>query len=332
MEVVVTSIQDGFPNWIKKKLVYHELLVLIICVVSFFFGLPNIIQVWQEFGWRIILSQFILYFILGWNLFLPTDWSLCSIDSRHIPGLLPNDRHSLVLWIVQIVQKCETNDGKESVDLFPVLLGRLWTTPVIRKDITAWPLWLYIHNGSPFSFQSLWIFSLINYKKPTYHNGHYEYPDWAHALGWTISCISLVCVPAYALVSIWRAEGTTFMEVREINCCLLKVILKHFIPFLEIQKLDPAEYLRVQDLRWTSLWARLSRWALCAGDDTHHPVDTGPDHYAITAAATILSGTKTTHATRRAPENYSRGPLIDWLIQKYVDSNLENHCEYFISL
>lgn len=45
VEVVVTSIQDGFPNWIKKKLVYHEMLVLIICVVSFFFGLPNIIQV-----------------------------------------------------------------------------------------------------------------------------------------------------------------------------------------------------------------------------------------------------------------------------------------------
>lgn len=42
--MVVTSIQDGFPNWIKKKLVYHELLVLIVCVVSFFFGLPNLIQ------------------------------------------------------------------------------------------------------------------------------------------------------------------------------------------------------------------------------------------------------------------------------------------------
>lgn len=42
--MVVTSIQDGFPNWIKHKLVYHELLVLIVCVISFFFGLPNIIQ------------------------------------------------------------------------------------------------------------------------------------------------------------------------------------------------------------------------------------------------------------------------------------------------
>lgn len=44
VEVVVTSIQDGFPNWIKRKLVYHELLVLIVCIISFFFGLPNIIQ------------------------------------------------------------------------------------------------------------------------------------------------------------------------------------------------------------------------------------------------------------------------------------------------
>lgn len=61
-------------------------------------------------------------------------------------------------------------------------------------------------------FQSLWIFSLINYKKPTYHNGHYEYPDWAHALGWTIAAISLVCIPGYAIINIVRAEGETFLE------------------------------------------------------------------------------------------------------------------------
>lgn len=45
VEVVVTSIQDGFSSWIKRKLIYHELLVLIVCVISFFFGIPNIIQV-----------------------------------------------------------------------------------------------------------------------------------------------------------------------------------------------------------------------------------------------------------------------------------------------
>ncbi|RZC34697.1 SNF domain containing protein [Asbolus verrucosus] len=44
VEVVVTSIQDGFPTWIKKNLMCHEILVLIICVVSLICGLPNVTQ------------------------------------------------------------------------------------------------------------------------------------------------------------------------------------------------------------------------------------------------------------------------------------------------
>ncbi|KAJ0180526.1 hypothetical protein K1T71_003930 [Dendrolimus kikuchii] len=44
VEVVVTSIQDGFPDFIRKRLVYHELLVLCVCAVSLVFGLPHIIQ------------------------------------------------------------------------------------------------------------------------------------------------------------------------------------------------------------------------------------------------------------------------------------------------
>ncbi|XP_055859034.1 sodium- and chloride-dependent GABA transporter ine isoform X2 [Episyrphus balteatus] len=44
VEVVVTSIQDGFPNWIKRNLGYHEVLVFFVCLISFLFGLPNLIQ------------------------------------------------------------------------------------------------------------------------------------------------------------------------------------------------------------------------------------------------------------------------------------------------
>ncbi|XP_063821760.1 sodium- and chloride-dependent GABA transporter ine isoform X2 [Ostrinia nubilalis] len=44
VEVVVTSIQDGFPDMIRRKLVYHELLVLCVCGVSLLFGLPHIIH------------------------------------------------------------------------------------------------------------------------------------------------------------------------------------------------------------------------------------------------------------------------------------------------
>ncbi|XP_050345679.1 sodium- and chloride-dependent GABA transporter ine-like [Nymphalis io] len=44
VEVVVTSIQDGFPDMIRRRLVYHELLVLCVCAVSLVFGLPHIIH------------------------------------------------------------------------------------------------------------------------------------------------------------------------------------------------------------------------------------------------------------------------------------------------
>lgn len=65
----------------------------------------------------------------------------------------------------------------------------------------------------PFHAQSLWIFSLVNYEPPTYHNGQYEYPTWAHGLGWSITAVSLVCIPAYGIVTIVRADGETWFEV-----------------------------------------------------------------------------------------------------------------------
>lgn len=45
VEVVVTSIQDAYPNWIKRKLVYYELLVLFTCGISLLLGIPYVLQV-----------------------------------------------------------------------------------------------------------------------------------------------------------------------------------------------------------------------------------------------------------------------------------------------
>lgn len=66
--------------------------------------------------------------------------------------------------------------------------------------------------------QGLWIFSLINYEPLTYHNGQYEYPAWAHGIGWSITAISLVCIPAYAVVTVVRSEGDTWFQVRSCVC------------------------------------------------------------------------------------------------------------------
>lgn len=64
------------------------------------------------------------------------------------------------------------------------------------------------------SSQALFAFSIVNYKHITYHNGQYEYPSWAHGIGWSIVAISLMFIPCYAIVVLTRTEGNSFAEVR----------------------------------------------------------------------------------------------------------------------
>lgn len=66
------------------------------------------------------------------------------------------------------------------------------------------------------SFQAVWVFSLIDYEPPTYHNGDYVYPWWAEAIGWGIASLSLICIPAFAVCVLVRADGITFAEVRQV--------------------------------------------------------------------------------------------------------------------
>jgi solute carrier family 6 GABA transporter-like protein 6/8/11/12/13 len=45
VEVIITSLKDGFGDWIDKYLKRHEILVLIVCSVSFVVGVPFVFQV-----------------------------------------------------------------------------------------------------------------------------------------------------------------------------------------------------------------------------------------------------------------------------------------------
>uniref|UniRef100_A0A8W7PZY0 Transporter n=1 Tax=Anopheles coluzzii TaxID=1518534 RepID=A0A8W7PZY0_ANOCL len=171
VEVVVTSIQDGFPRWIKRKLVYHELLVLIVCVVSFFAGLPNLIQ------GGIYFFQLIDHYAASVSIMFLAFFETIAIA-----------------WFYGINRL--SKNVKQMTGRYPSFYLRFCL-------LIAVPLLLI----------SLWIFSLINYEAPTYHNGKYHYPGWAHGLGWTIASASLVCIPSYAVYQIVRAEGNTFGEV-----------------------------------------------------------------------------------------------------------------------
>ncbi|KAI9563896.1 hypothetical protein GHT06_011364 [Daphnia sinensis] len=44
VEVIITSIKDAYGRWIRLHLKRHEVLVLLVCFVSFICGLPNVMQ------------------------------------------------------------------------------------------------------------------------------------------------------------------------------------------------------------------------------------------------------------------------------------------------
>ncbi|XP_012526109.2 sodium- and chloride-dependent GABA transporter ine isoform X1 [Monomorium pharaonis] len=170
VEVVVTSIQDGFPNWVKRHLLCHEMLVLIICVVSFLFGLPNITQ------GGIYFFQLIDHYAASMSIMFLAFFEVIAIS-----------------WLYGVRRLC--NNVKEMTGRMPSMYFRF-----------CWFL------AAPLLIMAIWVFSLIDYEPPTYHNGDYTYPWWAEAIGWGIASLSLICIPAFAVYVFIKADGATFAE------------------------------------------------------------------------------------------------------------------------
>ncbi|XP_066597207.1 sodium- and chloride-dependent GABA transporter ine isoform X2 [Prorops nasuta] len=170
VEVVVTSIQDGFPNWVKRHLFCHEILVLLVCVISFLFGLPNITQ------GGIYFFQLIDHYAASLSIMFLAFFEVIAVS-----------------WFYGVRRLC--NNVKEMTGRVPSMYFRF--------------CWLF---AAPVLIMSVWVFSLIDYEPPTYRNGEYEYPWWAEAIGWGIASLSLICIPAFAIYVLIRADGNTFTE------------------------------------------------------------------------------------------------------------------------
>ncbi|CAD6206799.1 GSCOCG00010076001-RA-CDS [Cotesia congregata] len=170
VEVVVTSIQDGFPNWVKKNLLCHEMLVLIICAVSFICGLPNVSQ------GGIYFFQLIDHYAASISIMFLAFFEVIAIS-----------------WFYGVRRLC--SNVSEMTGRVPSMYIQF--------------CWLI---AAPLLIMSVWVFSLIDYQSPTYGNGAYQYPWWAEAVGWGIASLSLICIPAFAVYVLIRAEGVTFTE------------------------------------------------------------------------------------------------------------------------
>ena len=64
-------------------------------------------------------------------------------------------------------------------------------------------------------FQGIFLFSVVKYQSITYEGK--EYPIWAEALGWSIACCSMLCIPVTAVRMLLKTEGS-FFEVSDNFC------------------------------------------------------------------------------------------------------------------
>ncbi|XP_037786875.1 sodium- and chloride-dependent GABA transporter ine-like [Penaeus monodon] len=186
VEVIITSLQDEFPKWIKKHLKHHEFLVMIVCFVSFICGLPNV----TEGG--IYFFQLIDYYAASVSLMYVAFFEIIA-----------------VVWIYGAGRLAE--NLKEMTGKLPSFYFRC--------------CWYF---AAPVLIFAIWIFSLVDYKNPTYDKGKYKYPDWAIGTGWIIASLSILPTPILAVVEITRAKGSTLWEkirsatqpkIEQCSCC-----------------------------------------------------------------------------------------------------------------
>lgn len=65
----------------------------------------------------------------------------------------------------------------------------------------------------PVSWQGIFIFFLVKYK-PLKYNNIYTYPTWGYSIGWLMALSSMLCIPLWIFIKMWKTEGT-LPEVRQ---------------------------------------------------------------------------------------------------------------------
>jgi solute carrier family 6 GABA transporter-like protein 6/8/11/12/13 len=165
---MLTSLKDGYPGFIERNLKHHDILVLLVCLVSFVVGIPYIFQggiyVFQivDYYAAAISLMFIAFFeIISVVWFYGT--GRLSANIKDMTGDYPNKLFRFC-WIV----------------VSPLLIAAIWIFSIVD-------------------------YKPVTYKKAI--GGEYFYPDWAIAPGWCITATSFVPIPFLAIYNIYKAKA-----------------------------------------------------------------------------------------------------------------------------
>eukprot|EP00095_Tigriopus_kingsejongensis_P003138 maker-scaffold438_size171652-snap-gene-0.42 protein:Tk03138 transcript:maker-scaffold438_size171652-snap-gene-0.42-mRNA-1 annotation:"hypothetical protein DAPPUDRAFT_203278" len=187
VEVIITSIKDGLGDSFEHYFRRHEFLVLLVCLVAMAFGIPYIFEV----GIDGMVDPFLLMTVTfmpqgGIYFFQIVDYYAAAISLMYIAFF----ECIAIVWIYGV--KRMTSNIKDMTGTPPNWFFRI--------------CWAVL---SPTFIFVIWMFSIVDYKAPTYDKGQYIYPDWAIWLGWGVAMTSLLAIPAMALHSIATAKESS---------------------------------------------------------------------------------------------------------------------------
>lgn len=169
----------------------HEVLVLVICVVSFLCGLPNVTNVRSK-------NTFPL-------------WTVTNIISLKFQG---------GIFFFQLIDHYAASISIMYLAFFEII-AIAWFYGVRNlstniQDMTGRPPSLYFKFcwliAAPLMIFSIWVFYMIGYTQPRYGDDYY-FPPWAIAIGWTITSMSILCIPIFMIYVFTKAKGDTLWQV-----------------------------------------------------------------------------------------------------------------------
>ncbi|ERE66928.1 sodium- and chloride-dependent GABA transporter 3-like protein [Cricetulus griseus] len=62
----------------------------------------------------------------------------------------------------------------------------------------------------------IFIFFLVKYK-PLKYNNVYTYPAWGYGIGWLMALSSMLCIPLWIFIKVWKTEGTLPEKLKKLT-------------------------------------------------------------------------------------------------------------------
>ena len=108
----------------------------------------------------------------------------------------------LVIAFFEIITLCWLYGAKRISRDIEVLTG---------KSAGKYFTWSWL-VGSPLVMGVILVSKIVTFEPPTY--GKYEYPGWAHFLGWVVTFSSLICIPVFAALAVSNSTGGLLQRVK----------------------------------------------------------------------------------------------------------------------